>query len=193
MTSSCSDNNNNDDDWDALAFDPHQASYEQGKTEGRTAGGMAGFRDGQALGHTKGLDFGMEIGFIRGFLLELNNEEEEPSSDSMKKNRIERSKRELEKALEDFPPPNLMFEQVAEGMTRLGVVNVTQQQNSEDDTEDPSKLDILAKLQRIRARFKLLTVQLGIPQASLKQVLDSAATSSDESNNMTVPVVDNEW
>ncbi len=110
----------------------------------------------------------------------------------MKKERIKRSKRELEGALEDFPPPDQMFEQVAEGRTRLAVDD-THQHDDEDDSEDPSKLDILAKLQRIRARFKLLTVQLGIPQASLKQVLDSAATSSDETNVITVPVGDNEW
>jgi hypothetical protein len=39
-----------------------------------------------------------------------------------------------------------MFEQVAEGMTtRLAVINETHQQE-DDDSEDPSKLDIMAKL-----------------------------------------------
>jgi hypothetical protein len=41
---------------------------------------------------------------VCGFLLEWNTEDS--SNNNMKKEHIERSKRELERALEDFPPPD---------------------------------------------------------------------------------------
>jgi hypothetical protein len=161
--------------WDDLCFDPHQSSLEEGKAQGREAGALAGFRDGQALGRTKGIEFGMELGFIRGFLSVLA----EPTND-----RIQRSMHELVRALEDFPGPDAMFEQVLKQQQQPAT------SSDKDDSEDPTKLDVIAKMQRIRARFKLLTVQLKIPHYSLKQVMDEAASHH---KTTAEPPADNEW
>ena len=56
-------------------------------------------------------------------------------------------------------------------------IDDSEQVPAEDD--DPS-LDVAGKMQRIRARFKLVTVQLGIPHFSLKQVMDEAACARSE-------------
>ena len=59
--------------------------------------------------------------------------------------------------------------------------------DSEDDhdhdSEDVAKLDILNKLQRIRARFKLLTVQLGKPHFSLQHALEPPSVSGHQSTD----------
>lgn len=161
--------------WDALCFDPHQSSLEEGKAKGREAGELAGFRDGQALGRTKGIEFGMELGFIWGFLSVLPK----PTNE-----RVERSMKELKRALDDFPGLDAMFEQ------SLQLQNLKTSSGNKDDSEDPTKLDVLGMMQRIRARYKLLTVQLGIPNYSLKQVMDEA--SSQHKTTKGHPI-DSEW
>mmetsp|Transcript_11521 Transcript_11521/g.31905 ORF Transcript_11521/g.31905 Transcript_11521/m.31905 type:complete len:195 (-) Transcript_11521:1374-1958(-) len=45
-------------------------------------------------------------------------------------------------------------------------------------TTTTTKTDLRGQMQRLRARFKLLTVQLGTPQFSLQQVMDEAATTT---------------
>eukprot|EP00980_Cylindrotheca_fusiformis_P019930 scaffold7017_cov134-Cylindrotheca_fusiformis.AAC.25 len=171
-------------DWDDVCWNPHESSFRQGQEEGLEAGSIAGYRDGQALGRTKGLEFGMELGFINGF---LNVVEQQESID--KSDRIQRSVEKLRKVLEDeCLQPNEIFEHHHHQHHQQ---QQQQQQNNQDDSEDPSKLDVLAKMQRVRARFKVLTVQLGIPKFSLKGVMDDAANSG------AVPAdpatVDNEW
>ena len=44
--------------------------------------------------------------------------------------------------------------------------------NNNDDVNLNSEIDISNKLQRIRARFKLLMVQLGLSHVSLKSLMD---------------------
>jgi hypothetical protein len=166
-------------EWDDVCWNPHDSSYRQGQAEGFKAGNLAGYRDGQALGRTKGLEYGMELGFIRGFLNSLNHEE----SSKHKTDRIQRSIEKLRKALEDESlQPDEIFRKEQPGRN--------QEQDLQDDSEDASKLDVLAKLQRIRARFKVLTVQLGIPKFSLKEIMDEAAESS---TIVQEPMVDREW
>jgi hypothetical protein len=165
--------------WDDVCWNPHDSSFRQGQAEGFEAGNLAGYRDGQALGRTKGLEFGMELGFIRGFLNSLEHEE----SSIHTTDRIQRSLEKLRKVLEDESlQPDEIFRQQQLGRN--------QEQDLQDDSEDASKLDVLAKMLRVRARFKVLTVQLGIPKFSLKQIMDEAANSS---TIVQEPMVDREW
>jgi hypothetical protein len=187
MNDRCNPQQSSLDDWDDLCLDPHHSSFEAGQMEGRAAGELAGFRDGQALGQTKGLEFGMEIGFIRGVLQALEEEEEEEEESIRNKNsdRVRKSMQGLRQALADFPTPDQMLEQQAALQMTPHAHNDNNSNDHLDDSEDPSsntKLDILAKLQRIRARFKLLMVQLGMPQFSLKQVMLEAEANSNDGN-----------
>ena len=181
--------NNNQDAFrwdDDLCLDPHQSSLEEGRVQGRTAGELAGFHDGQTLGQTKGIEFGMELGFIRGFLNALGQLQEKKTGDE--DHRIQRSMVELEKSLDDFPCPDAMFEQTPNIST-----DATSRDDQYDDSEDPinDKLDIIAKMQRVRARFKLLTVKLGMPHFSLKKVMDEVSSTEDTSTGG--PPMDSEW
>jgi hypothetical protein len=190
MNDRCNPQQSSLDDWDDLCLDPHHSSFEAGQMEGRAAGELAGFRDGQALGQTKGLEFGMEIGFIRGVLQALEEEEESISNKNSISDRVRKSMQGLRQALADFPTPDQMLEQQAALQMKPHAHHDNNSNDHDDDSEDPSsntKLDILAKLQRIRARFKLLMVQLGMPQFSLKQVmLEAEANSNDGKTNSNV-------
>ena len=167
-------------DWDDVCLDPQQTALAEGRSQGQEAGQVAGFREGQVLGETKGIEFGMEIGFIRGFLVVLD-----PATVN---ERVQRSMHELENALNDFPSPNAMFEQssTVDPSTLTSSNAEEDKNNAANDSEDPGKLDVLAKMQRIRARFKLLTVQLGIPNYSLKQIMDEVAST----RQAALPAVD---
>lgn len=168
-------------DWDDLCWNPHESSLRKGEEEGLEAGRQAGYRDGQALGRTKGLEFGMELGFIRGILLYLQE-------DSMQlSDRIQHSIEQLQKALED---ESLHPEQIFREQQQNSVIEF--QNNTNDSESDSNKLDVLAKMQRVRARFKVLTVQLGIPKLTLKDVMDEAAEAAS-SESPEEPRVDNEW
>jgi hypothetical protein len=168
------------DSWDDLCVNPYQSSLEQGRAQGKEGGGLAGFHDGQALGRTKGIEYGMELGFVRGFL-EVVSAQDQPNP------KIVRSLRELSKALDDFPSPDDMFSDS---------VDTTEQPTNKDDDNDSEqpagsseKLDIMNKMQRVRARFKLVSVQLGMPHVSLKDIMDQAAAVNIKSD----PPGDKEW
>ena len=157
---------NHELDWDDVGFDPHQKALEEGRAMGQASGEQAGFRDGQQLGHTKGIEFGMELGFIQGFVNELrNNNNIQHSSE-----RVHRSILALQSALDDFPSPNLMFEHVT---------SLSTSKSGDDSEGEVTKFDVIAKMQRVRARFKLLTVQLGVGTISLTQVLAAGAKNHE--------------
>jgi hypothetical protein len=166
------------DDWDELCFNPHDGAMAQGETEGQAAGSLAGFNEGRGLGRTKGVEFGMELGFVRGVIKEISNLEDRGE-------KIQHSLEQLTRALDDFPSPDQMFEQVHQSMEEI---------HDHDDSEEPvntdERLNIQHKMQRIRARFKLLMVQLGQPHFSLKQVMDEANAAGTNEAQVTG---DNEW
>lgn len=155
--------------WDDICINPHEAEIESGRKEGQIAGLQAGFNDGFALGRTKGIEFGMELGFIRGF---LNTVEAKP----LLNERLEKKIEELRQAIDDFPSLDAIKKTDKED-------EETYMYRREDDSEAvvvSGSLDILGSMQRIRAKFKVLTVQLKAPQFSLKHVMDDAnRTESD--------------
>jgi hypothetical protein len=189
MATSTSDKD--DLDWDDVGFDPHRNSLEEGRVMGQSAGELAGFRDGQRLGHTKGIEFGMELGFIQGFVNALDdNNTTDLQGGKTTNERVNRSLTELQKALDDFPSCEAMFEHSEEIMT-LSVTTTSNNNNDGADSEGAvTKFDVLAKMQRVRARFKLLTVQLGMGTVSLKQVL-ALGVSGDGGGAQELPT--REW
>jgi len=167
-------------DWEDACLDPHHSSLQAGRTEGREAGALAGFREGRGLGQTKGLEFGLEVGFYQGVVKALRGKHHN--------DRIQKNIEKLQEAIDDFPTPDELFEATKHhiSMSEMRSQNpVTGHPDEHDDSENPSKFDILNKLQRIRARFKLLTVQLGKPKFSLKNVLEDSLRRGTEPGKET--------
>lgn len=197
--------------WDNLCINPHQAAHEEGRRRGRQDGWNAGYQQGYRLGRTTALDYGMEIGFVRGVAMALQHdvEQQQQQHDALipedKKEKIQRALASLYAALDDFPGPSDVFREPAAAVTALGRAAMQDQTNRTDDAErgaqvssaaaadtDAASLDVAGKFQRIRARFKLLTVHLGIPHFSLKQVMDEAAAATNASKEKT-PDGTSEW
>jgi hypothetical protein len=148
----------NDDAWDDLCVNPHEGAQEQGRDEGYAAGLQKGFEDGQQLGNTKGMEFGMELGFLLGLVNDIERRIL-PTVDAEKQERGIKSLKELTGMIQAFPNPEVLFRE------------------SEEE-----RLDIAACLQRIRAKYKVLTIQLHLPYITLKDVLTekkSSITTSD--------------
>ena len=158
---------NKQDAWDDISVNPHQTEIDLGRAEGQIAGLQAGFNDGFALGRTKGIEFGMELGFVRGFLntVEAKNE------------RLQKKVEELRHAIDDFP-----------SLDAIKTVKKEEETYSEEDDSEAvvmaGNLDILGSMQRIRAKFKVLTVQLKVSQFSLKQVMDDANRMGSEETHI---------
>ena len=176
-------------DWEDLCLDPHHYSLQQGKIEGREAGALAGFRDGQQLGQTKGLEFGLEVGFYQGAISALRHGREWNE-------RIQHSIDKVQDAINDFPNPDQVFATTRQHTSNENSLsswihssnNSSTLDNHDDhDSEEVAKLDILHKLQRIRARFKLLMVQLGKPHFSLQHALEPPSSQGQQSTD------DDEW
>lgn len=136
----------NDDAWDDLCVNPHEGAREKGRREGHEAGKMKGFEDGMNLGNIKGVEFGMELGFLRGIVHEI---ETEFIVHPGQQERISKSIKELKHMITTFPSPDELFKETSN-----------------------EKLDLSARLQRVRAKYKVLTVQLHIPYVTLKDVLN---------------------
>ena len=188
--------------WDDICVNPHESSLQQGRIEGHQAGLQAGYDDGFALGRTKGVEFGLELGFLKGALdsieeCVLKNEE---SEDDARIERIRRSVEELRRGIDEFPSPEEVFRKSrADDQQKDG--DDTGQDN-EDGTEyrqtDVQPSDILNKMQRLRAKFKVLTAQLKMPRFSLKQVMadaavDTAVETGGEKRDGVKPPEDTEW
>lgn len=174
------------EDWEDLCLDPYQADRDEGERLGKEAGLEAGFQDGYDLGAITATDYGMELGFIKGVCKACVRKKG-------LEDRIIKSVQELERALDDFPGPSQVFRD-RQAVEDEGVlheheddgephahVHAHSEDDEHNDSEQPvnrnSSADVVHKMQRIKARFKLLTVQLGIPHFSLKQVMDEAAST----------------
>jgi len=164
-------------DWEDACLDPHHTSLELGRLEGREAGGQAGFLDGQTLGQSKGLEFGLEIGFYRGIVTVLLLNPKPPHTQ-----RIQNSITKLQKALDEFPSPDKLFQDVNNSASSLQQhhhhlqPDIIGNDDHDDEEVSSSRIDILNKMQKIRAYYKLVMVQMGKPQLSLKSSLERPTT-----------------
>jgi len=169
------------DEWDCL-LDPYQCSIGQGREEGRIAGLESGYREGYALGHMKALEIGVEIGYMLGFAqttlehlnsrLSAGNDENNDGIGNLHRSEKLRLRLcDFIDSMERFPTPDDMFS----GNIRDPTVLSNAEEN--DDTNQfniPKAVDITESMQRLRARFKALTVQLKVPNLSHKKVLEQS-------------------
>lgn len=166
--------------WDDICINPHQTEIDSGREEGQIAGLQAGFNDGFALGRTKGIEFGMELGFMRGFLNTVESK--------LLNERLQKKVEELRQAIDNFP-----------SLDAIKTMNKEETYVQEDASETvvaPGSLDILGSMQRIRAKFKVLTVLLKVPQFSLKAVMnrmESGETHNKHNNTDAPQGVSSEW
>lgn len=208
----------NESSWQDFCLDPHHTSLEEGKIQGRQAGEISGFRDGQAFGQSKGLEYGLEIGFYQGILtsLQLQYQQQQqistspigtasPETTLEFKPRTLKCMESLQAAMDDFPLPDQLFETtIATPDDEHGHENIHSTLSSSNNDSVPeipivgdeplslsnSKLDILHLMQRIRARFKLLMVQLGRPQYTFRHVMEQC--QPQQQNDASVGG-DSEW
>lgn len=178
-----------DDAWDRLCIDPFQSAFEEGRAQGKDDGERAGFREGYKLGSVTAIEYGMEIGFARGVI----NAIEKLNCDT-EDDRIRQSVQKLRTAIDDFPGPEQIFQKEKHASNQINTDS--EQEINEMDEEG---VDVEGKMQRIRARLKLLTVQLGMPRLSLKSVMDDAGhdsrndASTSTTSNLPVPPNESEW
>jgi len=175
-----------------LCLDPYQYQREGGRDEGTSAGLRAGWEDGRALGRQKALDVGIELGYMRGVAMVLRSkilvdlpsalsedtgEKEVEASIVFSRRRaqkIEKSADDLIAAIAAFPTADDIFEegQSDEGHSPDDGGNVGDSEFAPKSKNGP--IDITDKIQRIRARFKLLCVQMKVTELSLTRVMDDA-------------------
>ena len=174
-----------------------EAIVAQGRKEGREAGLLEGFNDGRSLGQTKGVDYGMEIGFATGLLeavrsaIASNSLSVRPSSSSSSSSssgsldRIVKSADDLEKAIRDFPAcEETIRKRLFRTNDRSTIDNNDNDESKDEQVQNktgPNIEDVRSKLQRIRARCKVLVAKLGIPHHSLKTILAEASQNKASS------------
>ena len=175
-----------------LCLDPYQSNFDSGRREGTAAGLKAGYDEGRKLGHQKGLEVGIELGYMRGVAKTLQDEMlptmkcgEEESSDAQRRvKKIEKSFNELISAIDQFPSPDEIFHSANSRLDEDTTSNDEAERQFHDDSEvtynkeKTGAVDITSEMQRIRAKFKLLTVQLKIQELSLTKVMEEAAATA---------------
>ena len=116
--------------------------------------------------------------------------------------RITRSLQELDRAIKDFPSASELGYSAQLNEVKRGELNIAGGTGAQTNLHPDNTIDIRLKLQRIRARSKVLAVQLGIPRHSLKNLMDSVANVEDgmdltrlesTSENPPTKLGSNEW
>ena len=176
--------NDNNDAWDAIGFHPHEACIAEGRVQGREAGRQAGYDEGWKLGQTTALEYGMELGFMQGVVeclqLQLQqtqkqggDEDDDDGLRNSKTTKALKTCRDLQIDLDRFPRADAIFQQRAQEDDDEEDVEQddSEQQSNNNKNNDSKDENVRQLLQRIRARFRLLMVQLKMPRVSLQEAL----------------------
>ena len=155
------------DPWDELCVDPHEICVAQGRDEGRRAGEEAGYREGCQLGQTTALEYGMELGFMRGIIETLPTDLDDNA-------KAAKTLRDLKQALDKFPKAEAIFQQ-RQTASAAGA-ETADTDNESEKSGDGDEENVRHLIQRIRARFRLLMVQLKMPNLSLKEILNKSGS-----------------
>ena len=199
-------------DFEDLCLDPFKVNFDDGCREGREAGLNAGYNEGRKLGQQKAIEVGIELGYMRGVAEAIRQSIVTPNlSNSVspgdknldakdgtdatlrKMEKIGKSTDELLSMIDAFPSPDEIFQQATDDVSG-------EKHLSHDDGEDSSAkrsgdseqskaqgggpVDISGRMQRIRAKFKLLCVQLKMPEIGLSRVMEEA--KKDAGKNDTI-------
>ena len=177
----------------AAAVETHveeEAIVASGRAEGREAGLKEGFKEGRLLGQKTGVEYGMEVGFATGLLEAVREAIVEDRIPEKSLERIAKSANDLEKAIDDFPSS----QESIRNLFRYKSIHNNEDENDDEQRRSHNEEEehIRAKLQRIRARSKVLAAKLGIPHHSLKTVLAEAsrnkAVANSASSNSETPL-----
>jgi hypothetical protein len=187
------------DDWDSI-LDPYAESLQEGYHEGQQAGLQSGYNDGWHLGKIKALEIGIELGYMQSIaseaLKKLLKERESKHSttnetggdysnkaDPQMERRIKKLNDFLE-SIQSFPNPDVIFSQISSVESEESERHYNDEKNKTDieGIEDElqavnissasSPVDIVGKMQRIRAKFKTILVQMKMPSLTLKKVMN---------------------
>ena len=186
-------------DFEDLCLDPFQSNFDEGHREGRAAGLQAGFNEGRKLGQQKAIEVGIELGYMRGVAEAIrqailvpssassDDSDLNPSNDAdathRRMEKVGKSADELLSMIDAFPSPDEIFHQQTNQTTDDSEGRVGQQPLSNDTEVSDSEqiiapsggpVDISGRMQRIRAKFKLLCVQLKMPEIGLTKVMEDA-------------------
>lgn len=168
------------DSWEEIATDPFSGPYKEGQQSGRISGREAGYKEGYGIGRTTALNYGLELGYIQGLIdncdLASDSVESEPSKILARQGRIKKSIQNLRSSLQDFPS--------ASDTISMRSNQIITPSDGTTDAESPiDGVDVEAKMQRIRARFKLLCVQLDPhKKLQLASIMEEVTPQSDGSN-----------
>lgn len=171
----------NMDDWDSI-LDPYEDALQQGRQEGQEAGLKSGYESGWNLGKIKALEIGIELAYMHSIVseglkyLEKRNDEKiiKSSSNDHFERRIKKMKDFLE-SIHSFPSPNDIFSSTrnptshpSRTETNSGNSNIVDNNNSPIS----APIDLVGQMQRIRARFKTIIVQMKVSHLTLKKVMN---------------------
>jgi hypothetical protein len=177
------------DAWDDLCLNPHSDQQQNGRTQGQYDGSISGYYEGYNIGLTTALSHGMEIGFIHGVLSSLKEHDLSTIvTDDEKLLRAQKSIQSLEKLLDEFPAPEDIIHDV---MNVTSTTTTLHHDANVDGNGNSSTIDIANHMQQIQARFKIVMVQIGLSNVSLKQLMNTRTitsapntTTKKESSNM---------
>jgi len=187
------------DDWDEyLLLDPYEESRKEGRAQGLEAGLRAGFRDGHTIGKVKALEIGIELGYMHSIAVsslgimrrtvEKDDGDTENTTSILAAEKRIKKLQELLKSIECFPKPDEMFTDRKEASTsqvgRPEIENGIDSDNSQDATQS---MDIVDRMQRIRAKFKTILVQMKLPHLTLKKVMNTSGLIPDPNANISTP------
>ncbi len=197
-------------------IDPYESSFQAGKEDGRKAALDSGYNEGYQLGKLKGLELGIELGYMTSIckaalqglgddiisddIMKVNdskscasssvdidgsNKTQHGDSDhdhERKKKRI----KDLLDAIEAFPKPKEIFQ-------NSRYIKTKENQEHVDVNSQNNDADITSLMQRLRAKFKTVLVQLDLTNLRLQNIMDQSIKSNDRSNVIgTAPRLD-EW
>ena len=189
------------EDWDSI-LNPYEESLQKGSAEGRESGLKAGFEDGHHLGKVKALEIGVELGYMHSIassaLAQLSNDNDDLSQSDQQQleesaivtslnsnDRIMARLKEFIAMIQDFPSPDVLFSANHELNSTENFHDhhqdsehqFTKAVSDDEDLEVSSKIDVVQKMQRIRAKFKTILVQMKIPHLTLKKVMNGGAVT----------------
>ena len=187
-------------DFEDLCLDPYQDHFDIGRREGSAAGLQAGYDEGRKLGQQKAVEVGIELGYMRGVAeairqdvlssvdaanvssLDDNTLRGDEGADATRRKmekKIGKSLNELLSMIDAFPSPDEIFHQSTtrgddQAISSDGGLDGEEDDSEQLETQSGGPVDISGRMQRIRAKFKLLCVHLKIPEAGLSKVMEDA-------------------
>ena len=194
-----------------LCLDPFQANFDDGHREGSEAGLLAGYNEGRKLGQQKAVEVGIELGYMKGVAeaiirqsivtpnaaalgVEVLGADDDAGAALRKIEKIKKSADELLSMIDAFPSPDEIFQQaIDDGSEEKQLSHDEGDDSNAEENGDSEQIkgqsggpvDISGRMQRIRAKFKLLCVQLKMPEISLSRVMEDAKKNAGESNAMS--------